>query len=131
MCTRVGNSAVDLSSGLETEGVVRVGSGVWGKVAVMGDGWIRVVGVVVVRDSGIGIEVMVCTGMDVVDEGQGVMALLGLVVGPAMIGVAMGCGLVVVVIDGAGVDGHEVEMGSEELVGVVMVDMGGGSVVVG
>ena len=131
MCTRVGNSAVDLNSGLETEGVVRVGSGVWGKVAVMGDGWIRVVGVVVVRDAGIGIEVMVCTGMDVVDEGQGVMALLELVVGPAMIGVAMGCGLDVVVIDGASEGGHEVEMGSEELVGVVMVDMGEAIVVGG
>ena len=97
----------------------------------MGDGWIRVVGVVVVRDADIGIEVMVCTGMDVVDEGQGVMALLGLVVGPAMIGVAMGCGLDVVVIDGASEDEHEVEMGSEELVGVVMVDMGEASVVGG
>ena len=97
----------------------------------MGDGWIRVVGVVVVRDADIGIEVMVCTGMDVVDEGQGVMALLGLVVGPAMIGVAMGCGHDVVVIDGASEGGHGVEMGSEGLVGVVVVEMGEASEVGG
>ena len=122
-CTRVGNSVVDFSSGLETDGVVKVGSVVWGLVDVMGDEWIRVVGVVVVRDAGIGIEVMVCTGMDVVNEGEGVVTLLGLVVGPAVIGVAMGCGLGVVVIDWASMGGHEVGICSE-VVGVVMVETG-------